>query len=181
MITAGALLAGCATAVGDGAVPSAVPTGTQSSAPTDPEAAARADSWLEDAVLPPGAVRSATEPQTVVPFQESYYAWPCAPMELRTGYWTIEDADVVETANWMKAHPTADLIDPVGMPYPDDSIASTVTFGNVPERDALEGIAYTVTRTESGVAVRAEIGVFISRTVCPTPEPGTAFGGPGQG
>lgn len=174
------MLAGCATTVAaqEGtSEPSASPTETSA----DADAVAKAVSWLEGAVLPPDAVRSETAPQTTPPFAQSYYGWPCSPMEERTGYWTIDGADVVETANWLKEHPTADLIVPAPMPLPEGTPADTVTLGNAPERDSLEGITYTVSRTANGVAIRAEIGVFTDATVCPTLPPGQSFGGPGQG
>lgn len=102
-------------------------------------------------------------------------------MEERTGYWTIEGADVVDTANWLKENPTADLIDPVPVPVSGGSEVDSVTLGNVPDQDSLEGIAYTVSRSTAGVAIRAEIGVFTKDTVCPTLPPGEHYGGPGQG
>lgn len=178
------LLAGCATAAPEGEVvagPSPSPSPTTVS--VDAVAAAKADSWLEGAVLPPDAIPSESVPQTTLPFAHSYYDWPCSPMEERTAYWTIAGADIIDTANWLKEHPTAGLMDPVPMPVPtnDESEIDTVTLGNVPEQDSLEGIAFTVNRTENGVAVRAEIGAFTDDTVCPTPPDGGRWGGPGQG
>lgn len=178
-------MAGCATAApgARGAeAPSSVDAGIDAeTSVVDPEAAATADAWLEEAVLPRGAVRSESVPRATVPFSSSYYSWPCSPMETRTGYWTIDDADVIDTANWLTAHPTADLIVPVpGTLSPDPKVDSALV-GNVPEHDALEGIAYTVSRTDDGVAIRAEIGVFTKDTVCPTLPPGHTWGGPGQG
>ena len=157
------------------------PTAAPADRSADAEAAATADTWLEEAVMPPGAVRSETVPDASPSFEGSYYAWPCSPMEERTGYWIVEGADVVEASNWLKEHPTADLMVPVATPLAEDMSADIVSLGNVPERDSLEGISFTVTGTEGGAAIRAEIGVFTETTVCPTLEPGVSWGGPGQG
>ncbi|WP_156378764.1 hypothetical protein [Microbacterium sp. Root61] len=184
------LLAGCATATA-GAAPGigAEPTPSSTSSPTpsptativDPEAAAKADSWLEGAVLPPGTVRSENVPSTTPPFANSYYRWPCSPMELRTGYWTLEGANVVDTGNWLRENPTAGLIASNSSPYSGGPEIDSLSLGNVPEWDSLEGIAYTVSRTSDGVAIRAEIGVFMTDTVCTPPPGGGMWGGPGQG
>lgn len=182
----GVLLAGCATSAGaQGAgqrstapTPSATPTPT---GPADPDAAAKADSWLEGAVLPPGAVRSETIASSNAPLSNSYYAWPCSPMEKRTGYWTVDLISVTEAANWMNEHPTADLMVAAPVTWPDDASIDSVGLGNVPERFALEGIAFTIARAGNGVAIRAEIGAFTKDTVCPTPPGGGMWGGPGQG
>lgn len=180
------LVAGCAEVADDSAA-APEPSLSTSPSPTamkvDAAAVAKADSWLAGAILPSGAVPSESAPESIYPFSYSYYAWPCSPMETRTAYWTIAGADVIDTANWLKQHPTADLRDPVPFPITvdDESEYDTVTFGNVPEPESLEGIAYTVNRTADGVAVRAEIGVFTEDTVCPEPPDGGRWGGPGQG
>lgn len=181
-----ALVAGCSTAAAEGDAatepsPSTSPTPTATK--VDAAAAAKADSWLEGAVLPSDAVLSESVPHTTFPFASSYYDWPCSPMETRTANWTIAGADLIDTANWLKEHPTAGLKDPVPIPITvdDESEYDTVTLGNVPEADSLEGIAFTVNRTADGVAVRAEIGVFTEDTVCPEPPDGGRWGGPGQG
>ncbi|MBH0022987.1 hypothetical protein [Salinibacterium sp. SWN248] len=184
------LLAGCATVADDGAAApepslstSPSPSATATPTKVDVAAVAKADSWLEGAVLPSGAVPSESTPASTYPFSYSYYAWPCSPMETRTAYWTIAGADVIDTANWLKEHPTAGLNDPVPIPITvdDETEYDTVTLGNVPEPESLEGIAYTVNRTANGVAVRAEIGVFREDSVCPEPPDGGRWGGPGQG
>lgn len=177
------MLAGCATVAGPGAEE---PLTLESPASVgdpgdDPVANATADDWLENAVMPPGTVRSDSIRETA--FATTGYSWWCSPMVERTGYWTLDGAGVVETANWLSAHPTADLMSPVVNPY-DEELSGDVdaaTIGNVPEPGSLEGIAYTVAKTRDGVAIRAEIGVMPEGAVCPTPEPGVTLGGPGQG
>lgn len=181
---------------GAGSVASAPPAPTTNegggeSASQPPDAAAvptadasaqqRADAWLAAAVLPPGAVSSSTMPADATALSGSYQGWWCEPMGMATGYWTIPDVGVIETANWLMQHPTADLSVPVQIPYVEDETIDGVTLGNVPTMESLEGIAFTVSRAGDGVAVRAEVGAFGESTVCPTPPPGEAFGGPGQG
>lgn len=179
-----ALLAGCATVAveaGGAAQPSPSPTPSLTTAKVDAAAAAKADLWLEGAVLPPDAIPSESVPETAPPFGYSYYDWPCPPMEERTAYWTIAGANVVDTANWLKEHPTAGLMDPAPVPLSGGPDIDSVTLGNVPEQDSLEGIAFTVNRTPDGVAVRAEIGVFTDSSVCRSLPPNSQWGGPGQG
>ncbi|WP_425843500.1 hypothetical protein [Agrococcus sp. TSP3-2-1] len=192
MLTAG--LSGCATdGVGSvGSAPStpspdasAAPVNVSSEASAAPAAGAsaqqRADAWLAAAVLPPSAVSSPTMPDGAIVLEGSSQGWWCEPMGLATGYWTIPDMGVIETANWLTQHPTADLIVPVRITQAEDGSVDGATVGNVPTAGSLEGIAFTVARATDGVAVRAEVGAFGESTVCPTPAPGEAFGGPGQG
>ena len=177
------LLAGCATGAGGGE-PAPSTSASQTPTPTgDVQAQAKAQSWLDAAVLPPGAVRSETMPNTTVSFNTEVYRWWCSPMEELTAYWTIAGASVTDTANWLSEHPTADLIVPGPVPAvsPVGREPDIVSLGNVPSRDSLEGVVYTIAATTDGVAVRARIGVIPESAECPTPEPGTSLGGPGQG
>lgn len=100
------VLAGCATPVGS-ADPSPTPTGpppaarepSASATPTiDAGAVARAQTWLDSASVPEGAVRVQAGD---VPAFPSYQGWPCTPVATLTGYWRIPDADAVDTVNWM--------------------------------------------------------------------------------
>lgn len=180
------LLAGCAAVADEGA---AAPEPSLSTSPSpaamkvDAAAVAKADSWLKGAILPPDAVLSESIPETTFPFAGSHYEWPCSPLERRTAHWTIAGADIVDTANWLKEHPTGGLLDAVPLPITadDGTEFDSVSLGNVPEAGSLEGIDFTVNRTAGGVAVRAEIGVFTEDTVCPEPPDGGRWGGPGQG
>jgi len=177
------MLAGCATTTGrdGGAVSAGAGSVTDESAtptPTadvvvDADAEATAQSWLDGAVLPPGAVESETKPANFL----SYYAWPCQPMVERTGYWTVEDSSVAEVANWLKQNPTGGLMVTTPGPIPDDTDYDEATVGNAPAFDSLEGIAYTITKNAEGVAIRAEIGVKPADSECPEGN----WGGPGQG
>lgn len=174
------ILTGCAAVGtgGEGAGPGSNTAENASSTPTvetveDAEANALAQSWLDGAVLPPGAVASETVPTRFL----SYYAWPCQPMVERTGYWTVAGASVAETANWLKQNPTGGLIVTTPGSVPDDANYDEVNIGNARAFDSLEGIAYTVSRTADGVAIRAEIGVIPARGECPEGN----WGGPGQG
>lgn len=149
--------------------------------PADEAGQQRADAWLAAVQMPAGAVASSTPPTGSSSLAMSQSGWWCQPMGLATGYWSIPDAGVIETANWLMEHPAADLIVPVDMPYPEDTDVDSATIGNVPSLDSLEGIALTIAKADDGVVVRAEVGAFGDTTVCPTPPPGSAFGGPGQG
>lgn len=139
----------------------------------------KADAWMKGVALPPGAVRAASNPSPTLSIQHTGW-WP-TPMVVSTGYWTITGASVAATANWLSAHPTADLIVPVQNVLSDDDDIDMATVGNVPYRDALEGIAYTVAKTSDGVAIRAEIGAAPESATRPTIERGAYLGGPGQG
>ncbi len=102
-------------------------------------------------------------------------------MELREAYWTIPGVTVVETAIWLSEHPTADLIVTLPFRNPDNRAVHNATVPHAPAQDSLEGIIYSIAETTDGVVVRALIGVIPESAVCPTPEPGTSLGGPGQG
>ena len=179
------VLAGCAAGAG-GADP-AVSAPTASATPTaspegDAEAEAKAQSWIDEAVLPTGAVRSAEKPLTTgAGFGNAIDRWWCSPMELREAYWTIAGATVADTAAWMSEHPTADLIVTNPFRNPTNRLVHNATVPNAPAQESLEGIIYTIAEARDGVAVRALIGVIPKSAVCPTPEPGTSLGGPGQG
>lgn len=179
------MLAGCATVtatgdggesisagVGSGRGENASPTPTES-AVVDAEAEALAQSWLDGAVLPPGAVASETKPASFL----SYYAWPCQPMVERTAYWTVEGSTVAETSNWLRENPTGGLMVTTPGLIPEDTDYDEANVGNASAYDSLEGIAYTITRTANGVAIRAEIGVIPAGSECPEGN----WGGPGQG
>ncbi|MCH1883269.1 hypothetical protein [Agrococcus sp. ARC_14] len=149
--------------------------------PADAAGQARADAWLQAVQLPPGAVREEGLPTGPTALVGSHSAWWCEPMGLATGYWAIPDTTVAEAANWLMLHPVDGLLVPVAVPIEESALIDATTIGNVPDLDALEGIAITVARADEGVVVRAEVGAFGDTTVCPTPPPGVAFGGPGQG
>lgn len=184
--TVSALLAGCAT---DAVAVKPESEVVSSSAPSptatpvvDLEAAREAQSWIDDAVLPAGAVRSDAAPSTSGGWGTERYTWWCSPTEVRTAYWTVPGATVVEAASWMSDHPTADLM----VPIPFQVIAGTepvtrATVLNYPTRESLEGIIYTISETPEGVAIRSIVGVIPATATCPTPEPGTQLGGPGMG
>lgn len=179
-------LTGCAGGVAipaSTAAPNVEAVAQETPAPTQTldESSGVASGWLAAAALPEGAVFSATQPEGAEALDLSYTGWWCEPMDLATGYWAVPGTTVAETVNWLKAHPTADLMVPVQVPLPEDPTIDNALTGNVPYLDALEGIAFSVVKVADGVAVRAEIGALTEDSVCPTSEPGTSFGGPGQG
>lgn len=163
---------------GFGAAPAAA-TDAPRNAAEDKAARQKADAWMTGLALPPGAVSTPSSPSSTLSIQHTEW-WP-TPMVVSTGYWTIAGVTVARTANWLSAHPTRDLVVPVQNVLSEDEDVDIATVGNVPFRDALEGIAYTVAKTSDGVAIRAEIGVIPESASRPTPERGLYFGGPGQG
>ncbi|GAA3913798.1 hypothetical protein [Microbacterium invictum] len=173
-------LAGCATPVasvtsepGANSQPAVEPD----DAGTDAAARAQAEAWLNAANLPSGAVRS---DETIAGFS-SYTGWPCGPIEQIEAFWTIPDATVTGTGNWLRENPTADLISTAGPSVPDDPAIDSTSVGFIPAADSQEGIVYTIMKTEDGVAVRAEIAALTESAVCPTPPGGGMWGAPGQG
>lgn len=146
---------------------------------TKDQAAQKAAGWLSNAALPPGAVRSGSSPSPLFDIQRT--EWWYAPTVVKTAYWTIAGASVAETANWLGAHPTGDLVAPEPLPLSADDDTDLVSVGNVPLQGSLEGIAYTIAKTIDGVAVRAEIGVIPGSASLRAPSDADSLGGPGQG
>lgn len=177
-------LTSCATAgAGSGVAPPGVDDPAVSGEPvsstggTDAAAREQAQAWLDAATLPSGAIRSDPSVATFT----SYQGWPCGPVEELEAFWTISGATVSETANWLRENPTADLISTSVAPVPDDQTFTTTAVGYIPAPDAQEGIVYTITKTDDGVAVRAEIAALTESAVCPTLPAGVTRGAPGQG
>jgi len=159
------------------------PTAAPDSEPAvalDSEAAAareQAQTWLDAATLPPGAVRSDMK----IGGFNSYTGWPCGPIEELEAFWKIPDATVHDTANWLMENPTAGLITTAFGPASDNPAISSAMVGYIPEPDAQEGIVYTIAKTTDGVVVRAEIAALTESAVCPPPPGGGAWGAPGHG
>ena len=177
-------LTGCASEPGERGPHLPGPTDAAESAEPDAAESAeavaarqRAQSWLDAAVLPPGAVSSASAPAHF----NSYYGWPCTPVEQIEAFWTVPGASVAETADWLAQHPTADLIVPHRPHFPEGVDVDGVNVGQVPAPDAQEGIVYTVAKTRHGVGVRAQIAAMHESATCPSLPPGTSLGGVGQG
>lgn len=174
-------LTGCAAgANGAASVPTSTPE--DSSAPAasdsaDAAALAQAEEWLASANLPSAAVRS----QTSIGGFSSYTGWPCGPVEELEAFWTIADATVAETANWLMENPTADLISTGIGPVPEDPTISSATVGYIPTPESQEGIVYTVLKSDDGVVVRAEIAAQTSAATCAPLPDGAVYGAPGQG
>jgi len=174
-------LTGCA-AGANGAASAPTSTPEESRAPAasdsaDAAALAQAEEWLAAANLPSAAVRS----ETPIGGFNSYTGWPCGPVEEVEAFWTLADATVAETANWLMENPTADLISTGIGPVPEDPMIGEITVGYIPTPDSQEGIVYTVLKADDGVVVRAEIAAQTSTATCaPLPDGGT-YGPPGQG
>lgn len=183
-------LTGCATPAmvaggGDAAgepLPAQPPEASDSSAiatpgSTDPKAQAQAHAWLDAAALPPGAIPADASVATF----SSYTGWPCGPVAELEGFWSIPDATVSATANWLRENPTADLISTSVGAVPDDPAIQSAIVGYIPAEGAQEGVVYTVEKTADGVAVRAEVAAQTAAATCPVLPDGGQYGAPGQG
>lgn len=144
----------------------------------DAGAVARAQTWLDSASVPEGAVRVQAGD---VPAFHSYQGWPCGPVATLTGYWRIPDADAVDTVNWMAAHPTPGLIVPFVPQYPAEN-EGEMNLGEIPTPDSQEGIVFSVMRIyDRSVVIRAEVAALAADATCPEPPGGGRWGAPGQG
>jgi len=178
-------LAGCATASNGagvavpGAASEAVATSTPTASENPEDAAAReqAQAWLDAAALSPGAVRS----EVSIGGFSSYTRWPCGPYQEIEAFWSIPGATVADTANWLRKHPTADLITTALGPAPDDPMVTSATVGYIPAPESQEGIVYTIKNSSDGVAVRAEVAAQTASATCPRLPDGGIYGAPGQG
>lgn len=145
-----------------------------------PDAASiiQADAWLDAIALPEGAVR--TDDSTRL--HTSFAGWICAPIAGRQGEWLVPNAGVDDTIDWIRENPPAGLRATTsagsfgGAPPPT---SATVAF--TPEDLSQQGVLFRVDRRGTGVAVQADVVALGSTSVCPTPDPGTRFGLPGQG
>ena len=145
----------------------------------DPRAVATVDGWIAELPVPPVAVRVDQVANSML--DSSRQGWWCSPMALKTAFWTVDGLSLADTYNWMLERSSPGLMSTSTRAMtPDESIDST-SFGRVPSLESLEGMAVTIVKTPTGSAIRAESGAFAPDTVCPTPEPGASFGGPGQG
>ena len=178
-------LAGCATASNgagiavSGATSEAVATSTPTVSENPEDAAAReqAQAWLDAAALPPGAVRS----EASIGGFDSYTAWPCGPYQELEAFWSIPGATIADTANWLREHPTADLITTAPRPVLDDPVVTSATVGYIPGPESQEGIVYTIEKSSDGVVVRAEVAAQTASATCPPIPDGGKYGAPGQG
>ena len=177
-------LTGCATGAAGGVIATPVMV-SEPSEPSEPDASESADAaareqaqtWLDAAALPPGAVRSDVR----IGGFNSFTGWPCGPVEEIEAFWTIPDATVADTANWLMQHPSADLITTAVGPVSGDPAIDSAIVGFIPAPDSQEGIVYTIAETADGVAVRAEIAAQTDSAVCPALPDGGMYGAPGQG
>ena len=183
------VLAGCATPVASadpsptrkGPPPASqeMPEPSVSATPTvDAGAVARAQTWLDSASVPEGAVRVQAGD---VPAFPSSQGWPCTPVATLTGYWRIPDADAVDTVNWMAAHPTPGLTLPF-VPHYTAEHAGEMNLGQLPTPESQEGIVFSVMRIYDGsVVIRAQVAALAADATCADPGPGARWGAPGQG
>jgi len=196
IVAAAALLSGCtgapaAEGVPTGAVarasvgppPASEPYLGSEATPTPastPDAAsiAQADAWLGAIALPEGAVR--TDDNTRL--YTSFAGWICAPIAGRHAEWLVPNAGVNDTIDWFRENPPAGLTATTrGGSFGDAPPPTSATVAFTPEDLSQQGILFRVDRRGSSVTVRADVVALGSTSVCPTPDPGTRFGLPGQG
>ncbi|MDQ1076379.1 MULTISPECIES: hypothetical protein [Microbacterium] len=153
------------------------PTPTPASTP-DAASIAQADAWLGAIALPAGAVR--TDDNTRL--YTSFAGWICAPIAGRHGEWLVPNTGVDETIEWIRDNPPAGLKATTGGgSFGDAPPPTSATVAFTPEDLSQQGVLFRVDRRGSSVAVQADVVALGSTSVCPTPDPGTSFGLPGQG
>lgn len=155
--------------------PSFVPT-------PDPAADARAQAWMDSLPVPAAAKRVEDSPSSS--FSMISTAWLCQPTIVKEAYWVVDGMSLPETTRWMSQHPAPGLFSSLYGPISDDqtSPGAMTSFGLTPqENDPFQGIFVVIAQTEHGSAIHAQAGTYPESAVCPTPEPGTTFGGLGQG
>lgn len=183
-------IAGCASRPGSiGSAPTSeatvaapvTPEPSLSPAP-DPAADARAQAWMDSLPVPPAAKRVEDSPSSS--FSMISTAWLCNPTIVKDAYWGVDGMSLPETTRWMSEHPAPGLFSSLYGPISDDrtSPGAMTSFGLTPqENDPFQGIFVVIAQTEHGSAIHAQAGTYPESAVCPTPEPGTSFGGLGQG
>lgn len=172
------VLSGCSSSAPDDAGASPVATEPAVVSEVNRDAAEeQAQAWLVAAALPPDAIRASAATGAF----HSYQAWPCQPVATLEAFWTVPYATVAETANWLMANPTADLVSTGVGPVPEDAGIDEVNVGYIPADGSQQGVVYTVAKRNDGVAVRAQIAALTDSSVCPSLPPGTSLGKPGQG
>lgn len=147
---------------------------TEAAEATDAAAEAQAQAWLDAAAVPPGAVPT----DDSIAFG-SYQGWPCTPVATRERVWTLADATVASATNWLREHPTADLVSTaVGPPLDEGSPVDGAIVGYIPVDESQQGVVFTVQNVGDGVAIRAQVAALTQTATCP---PGQTLGKPGQG
>lgn len=164
----------------------ASPTATQQTDPAFPvadpggkvDAASqhKADTWLAGAVVPPGAVRSNTQPAGVASGAGTDM-W-CQPMADAVGYWTLPSMSAGDTLTWLRSHASQGMSVTGGSDAAQTS-TSAASGGIVVDEPApmsLEALIFTVTTTGSGSGIRADAFTKADNSVCATASPGTQLG-----
>jgi len=153
------------------------PTPTPATTP-DAASIAQAEAWLDAIVLPEGAER--TDDNTRL--YTSLEGWICAPIAGRHAEWLVPNAGVEDTIAWIRENPPAGLkVTTSGGSFGDSPPQPSAIVAFTPEDLSQQGVLFRVDRRGPSVAVRADVVALGSTSVCPTPDPGTRFGLPGQG
>jgi hypothetical protein len=195
VIAAGAVLvmaglAGCASAPGGSPAPTSSPAADEDAVTPEPEftptpdpvADARVQGWLDSLAVPPTAQRADESPSEA--FGRISTGWLCTPTVVKDAYWVVDGMNLTQTTRWMLKHPVAGLFSSLSEPISDSQAApgDVTSFALTPQQnDPFQGIFVVIAQTAQGAAIHAQSGTYPESATCPTPEPGTAFGGLGQG
>lgn len=141
---------------------------------TDTAAQHKAKVWLAGVVVPADAVKVDSKPADHF-LDDVGHLWRCSPMVKTTGYWTVKGGNVTDVGNWLMAHPS-DGLTTLGTQWPEST--PSPDLANVDDNRSpttVEGISFTVARSNDGVVIRAEVGIVPTQSVCQTPPPGQIY------
>lgn len=195
-ITVSIGLAGCAgihaSRSGKAALPSSAPTLGPAASPApergpsfpspkpdataDAATMAAAQDRLAHALVPPGAVSSATRPDGVASALAVSF-W-CQPMADATGYWTVPDVSSTEVVDYLKSHSPQGLTlaAVTGSNAAGDTNVEAKLVEYAASTDAQNGLVYEVTPVDSGAGIRADAFLVPPNATCATAPPGAAIG-----
>ena len=136
----------------------------------------KAESWVADAAVPPGAVKSSTQPDGVAS-GAAPEMW-CAPMADAVGYWTLPSMSADATLAWLTSHASGGMMvaSASGNPRVGNETNVGGTVVDEPAPSSLEALIFTVTPIGSGAGIRADAFTKAAGSVCATPPPGTMLG-----
>lgn len=166
--------------------PTPLPDSSTTAAPTFPianpgakvDAASqqKAEGWLAGAVVPPGAVKSTTQPVGAAsgPGTDMW----CQPMADAVGYWTLPSTSADDTLVWLESHASRGMNVYSVSGNARSGNASNVggTVVDQPTPGSLEALIFSITPMGSGSAIRADAFTKAASSVCATAQPGTMLG-----
>ena len=157
--------------------------GNNSDATVDAVGQQRAESWISGVTMPAGAEYSDSLPSEASLLNHVLPGSHCSPVANAKAYWIVRDSSIAEVIDWITANPVDGTTVEGGYnpaSDPNETVfASAVYTSNL---SIYEGVAFTVVNlTPTTIAVKATAVAFGDNTVCPDPDPGTSWGGFGQG